>query len=220
MKVTTDACLFGAYVANSLPQGSNQPKRILDIGTGTGLLALMLAQVTKQSYVDAIDMNEDSQAEAQENFKSSPWKSRFSSLHSPLQDFNPSTRYDLIICNPPFFGKSQKGIGKQKNQAIHSDHLSMEELSTGIDRLLADNGDAWVMYPEWEMKAFVKWMQKTGLHPSDEVRVRNKSKAAVFRMIGRFSKVRTLLNESKVLIRKEDGTYSNNFQRLLEPYYL
>ncbi|MEP5613385.1 MAG: methyltransferase [Cyclobacteriaceae bacterium] len=220
MKVTTDGCLFGAYVANSLEQAADEPNYMLDIGTGTGLLALILAQVTNRSSIEAIDMSENAHSEAGENFNASHWKDRLFSSHQSLQKFNPSRLYDLIICNPPFFGKSQKGTTEQKNQAIHNDHLSMEELSSGIDRLLTNEGVAWIMYPEWEMKAFIKWMEKSQILPCSTVLVRNKAEAPVFRMIVKFSRSTSDEIQRELLIREGNGSYSQEFLNLVENYYL
>ncbi|MEP1096165.1 MAG: methyltransferase [Cyclobacteriaceae bacterium] len=220
MKVTTDACLFGAYVANQIQKTNEEPRNILDIGCGTGLLTLMLAQITSKSGIDAIDMSESASTETQGNFEISPWNSRLSSKHSSLQHFDQSKRYDLIICNPPFFGKNQKGMVKQRNQAIHNDHLTMEELSEGIVRLLTKEGVAWIMYPEWEMKAFIKWMEKNSMSPGHVVLVRNKEKAAVFRMIVKFSYLQSAFTQRELLIRNNDGNYSHDFSELVKGYYL
>ena len=219
MKVTTDACLFGALIADSIRK-SEKPNRILDIGTGTGLLALMVAQVAQNSQIDAVDMNKHSHFEALDNFNNSPWKEQLSSSHTYIQKFFSPSTYDIIISNPPFFGKNLKSKHNLKNQAIHNDHLSMDELSENIARLLAENGVAWILYPEWEMKAFIKWMEKKDLHLSHEILVRNKAGAPVFRIIGKFSREKNAAEKGELIIRKPDGNYDEEFSRLLEDYYL
>lgn len=220
MKVTTDACLFGAGVAAYIEKRQVEPAQLLDIGTGTGLLALMLAQATTSTEITAIEMNELSVSEAAGNFSTSPWKERLRVNRTSLQDFDSDAKYDLIICNPPFFGKNQKGRIRNKNQAVHNDHLSMEDLTHGIHRLLANDGEVWVLYPEWEMKAFIKWMEKSELFVNDLILIKNKVSAPVFRMIAKFTREKHDVQESELLIRNDDGGYSQNFSQLVKEYYL
>ncbi len=220
MKVTTDACLFGAWLAGKIMDEENEPQHVLDIGTGTGLLALMIAQATTNSQIEGVDFNQDAHLESEENFSASPWKKRLVSIHSSIQEFSTKKSYDLIVCNPPFFGKNLKGKHSKKNQAIHADHLTMEELSESVNRLLSDKGTAWILYPEWEMKAFSKWMEKSELHLNEQILVRNKAEAPVFRMMAGFSRENIPPSNDELLIRQEDGKYSDDFSSLLEEYYL
>ncbi|MEM9340902.1 MAG: methyltransferase, partial [Bacteroidota bacterium] len=147
MKVTTDSCLFGAWIANHIKKHHPEPSKVLDIGTGTGLLALMMGQVTQNTRIDAIEMNEESFCEAKENFENSKWSDRLAAYHTSIQNFQPQEKYDLIICNPPFFKDNLKGAKRNKNQAIHNDSLSIDDLSKGINELLTRDGSAYVMYP-------------------------------------------------------------------------
>lgn len=220
MKVTTDACLFGALIADHIRRSENKPNRVLDIGTGTGLLALMTAQVTEDTQIDGVDMNKHAHFEALNNFNGSSWKKRLTSTHTYIQKFRSSSIYDLIVCNPPFFGKNLKGKHSHKNQAMHNDHLSMEELSESIHRLLSEDGIAWILYPEWEMKAFTKWIEKKGLFPISEVSIKNKENTPTFRMARKFSRITGEVEKIEVIIRKKDGSYSEEFSYLLKDYYL
>jgi len=121
MKVGTDGVLLGAW-ASAPGAGS----RVLDIGTGTGLIALMMAQRTKDAAVDALEIDPSSASQAKENFQNSPWKKRLRCFPSSFQDFSSQCRkqYDLIVCNPPFFSGSKKTASKSKNLARHDDSLS------------------------------------------------------------------------------------------------
>lgn len=220
MKVTTDACLFGAWIAQQINERENEPSHILDIGTGTGLLTLMLGQVTKQSRLDAVEMNLEAFQEASQNFKDSKWSDRLHCFHSPVQEFKTDHKYDLIICNPPFFGKNQKGDQSKKNLALHSDALSMEELSNAIAHHITNTGMAYVLYPEWEMKAFVKWMEKQGLSVNHSMSIRNKEGSAVFRQMCQFSRNNSSFQETELFIRDSDGHYSDEFNQILKYYYL
>lgn len=220
MKVTTDGCLFGAWVANQLLKNENEPSRILDIGSGTGLLSLMLGQVTHQTQIDAVEVNDDAFEEASRNFSNSDWSDRLQCFHSSIQKFLPDHKYDIIICNPPFFGKNQKGRQSGKNLAVHNDSLSMEELSIAISRHISDTGMAYVLYPEWEMKAFVKWMEKQGLSVKSRMTVRNKEGSSVFREVCSFDRKTSNIQESEIYIRDSNGGYTNTFNQLLKYYYL
>ena len=125
MKVGTDGVLLGAWA--TVP-GSGC--RALDVGTGTGLIALMIAQRTRDVDMDAIEIDPASARQAAENFHNSPWKNRVHCLESSFQDYasRSSNRYDLIICNPPFFSDSLKTSSREKNLARHDDSLSLEDL--------------------------------------------------------------------------------------------
>ncbi len=113
MKVTTEGCLFGALV-----EGAN-PKRILDIGAGTGLLSLMLAQKYPSAKIHAVELDQKAHIQAQANFAKSPWAENLQIHVGRIQDFHPREKFDLIVCNPPFFKNSLHSNDKSKNLAIH-----------------------------------------------------------------------------------------------------
>lgn len=214
MKVTTDGCLFGAYF---IPYDSG---RILDIGTGTGLLSLMIAQRTK-SPIDAIEINQDAFKQAKINFASSPWAEQISIFHTSLQEFQPDQAYDQIICNPPFFSNSFQGQSKNKNQAVHANTLSMEELAAHACRLMKEDGELWLMYPEAEMNRFRSIAEEWGLIPHSHFIIRNKEGGPVFREIIEFCKQqRNLKLLTDVYIKESDGTYSEQFIKTLKDFYL
>ncbi|MDX2429410.1 MAG: methyltransferase [Bacteroides sp.] len=125
MKVGTDGVLLGAWT--SIPKSGS---RVLDIGTGTGLIALMLAQRAKDAEVDALEIDPSAAGQAEDNFRSSPWKDRINCFHTSFQDYSSQCdlQYDLIICNPPFFSASVKTPSKEKNLARHDDSLSLGDL--------------------------------------------------------------------------------------------
>lgn len=214
MKVTTDGCFFGALI---------QPLKIgaiLDIGAGTGLLSLMLAQRTK-AQIQAIELNEKAYLQASQNFKNSPWSENLSCLNIAVQDYHPSFQYDQIICNPPFFDGSPKGNSEGKNQAVHSITLSQEELITAIKELLKSEGRLWVMYPEYEMDQFCIKAKEEGFFAKQEIILRNKPESPVFRKIIEFKKSDHMEFEQKeYCIRNSNGKYSPEFIDLLKPYYL
>ncbi|RLD58276.1 MAG: tRNA (adenosine(37)-N6)-methyltransferase TrmM [Bacteroidetes bacterium] len=133
MKVGTDGVLLGAWASVPGPQS-----RVLDVGCGTGLIALMLAQRTEYVMVDALEIDPSSARQALENFQNSPWKERVHCIQSSFQDYSSQckSRYDLIICNPPFFSDSSKTPSKELNLARHDDSLSLEDLFRGSVSLM------------------------------------------------------------------------------------
>ncbi|KOF01755.1 hypothetical protein OB69_15520 [Roseivirga seohaensis subsp. aquiponti] len=218
MKVTTEGCLFGAL---RLTPSTFNPKRILDIGTGTGLLALIKAQQT-DAFIDAVEIDETAFKQAKVNFESSPWSNRLSAFHTDLLEFEPNHLYDYIVCNPPFFQDNQLGSNRQKNQAIHNSSLTFEDLATSISRLLnSEKGIASVIYPEYEMSLFSQKMQERGFHVVADIRVLNQRSKPVFRKVKSFSLIKPELEITETLIIKEEnGAYTDQFTHLLKDYYL
>lgn len=218
MKVTTDACLFGAWVASEI-KTIEEPKHILDIGTGTGLLSLMLAQVTNKSLIESVEINDHAFEEAHLNFKQSNWNDRLKVHHTAIQDYKAKYQYDLIIANPPFFTQSQKGFLANKNQALHATNISMEELLVAAQSLIADNGCFYLLYPEKEMKQFID-LAKERFYLKKLVTVRNKTDGAVFRYLAAFQLQKEETVKEEIIIKRPDGKYTDPFWKLLKMYYL
>ena len=155
MKVGTDGILLGAWT--SLPEELNQPLRLLDIGTGTGLLALMLAQRlsklgAKQFRIDAVEIDGQAYAQALENIQRSPWHDYIKVHHDSIQEFvqkleKSCPAYDLVISNPPFFENASKSIQKARSLARHSDHLSQDDLLQIASQVLKPKAHLAVIYP-------------------------------------------------------------------------
>ena len=220
LKVTTDACAFGAWVANIIQMMDQEPKRILDIGSGTGILSLMLAQITEKSLITAVEINEEGCDEANNNFKNSPWSDRLNCHQSPIQNFGSNHPFDLIICNPPFFSDSQKGKLAAKNLALHDQQLPMDELIESIHQLLAKNGTCYMLYPEREMNAFTSQAAKSGLHTHQYVYLKNELNQPIFRVMRRFGFEREEVTATELIIRERSGKYTANFWELMQDFYL
>ncbi len=218
MKVTTEACLFGALAAQLLPENCES---ILDIGTGTGLLALMLAQSNKAS-IHALEIDNDAFQQAKENFQHSPWSERLSIEHCDLRDYQPDIQFDFIICNPPFFEKNQLGKKENKNKAIHNFSLGFEALAGGIGKLLnPEHGMVIVLYPEYEMSLFKKSMVVLGLEEHISIDIYNQADSPVFRQIRVFSKHKAdSIQNQRLVIKNKNGEYTYDFTNLLKDYYL
>ena len=145
MKVGTDGTLLGAWAA--LPPHA---KKILDIGTGSGLIAIMAAQRHPIAKITAIDIDKDCVMQATENAVASPWAERIEVIETPLQEYSPEEKFDVIISNPPYFADSMHSPDKQRTTARHTASLSFKELTDGVLRLLADDGLFAVILPTTE----------------------------------------------------------------------
>ncbi len=148
MKVCTDACLFGAWADVS------GAKRILDIGTGTGLLSLMAAQRNEEALIDAAEIDDRAFRQAGQNFKAGPFASRLAVHHTAVQEFLPGYRYDAVISNPPFFQRDLKSPDNKVNTAHHADTLDFSALSYAVERLLSPGGRFSVLLPVPESSLF------------------------------------------------------------------
>jgi len=212
MKVTTDACVFGALI---LPENTS---RVLDIGTGTGLLALMIAQ-RSDALITAIELDHSAFAQAHNNFSNSPWNDRLEAIHGDIKTFQPPHKFDLIVCNPPFFDRHMKGKSQQKNKAMHQELLSFDDLVHSVSHLLSNSGRFWLMLPPREMRKFSTIAQANGLFVNQCIHIQNQPLTPPFRMVQTFSKGKSDLKEWQLNIRL-GSDYTEEFQELLRPFYL
>lgn len=229
MKVSTDACIQGAWASKWLQL--NRPaagSKILDIGTGTGLLSLMLAQLNPENSIDAIELNRDAFLQAKQNFSSSSWANKLMAHHCSLNDYLVESEHDqenklcdFIICNPPFFHNHLQAQQKARNDARHSISLSKEELAHAVSVLLYEHGFFCVMYPQTEWGDWLKTSQDHNLYPLFTIEVKPKASMIPNRIIGLFSKKDNQLSKTETLvIYEEDKSYTGQFKALLQPYYL
>ncbi|MEO9474948.1 MAG: methyltransferase [Cyclobacteriaceae bacterium] len=215
MKVTTEGCLFGAMIAPI------KPGRFLDIGTGTGLLSLMLAQKSAGSVIDAVEIDTLAAEQACTNFEASPWSERLRCLQTPIQHFLAPEKYDLIVSNPPFFKESLKGSSNPKNVAKHEQSLDQADLIAGIDRLLAEEGRFWVLYPPLEAERFADLARDLGYKKITCIHVYDKPGSKMIRVVLQFTKESDgECNPQDFYIKTDSEGYSMGFASLLAPYYL
>lgn len=220
MKVCTDACLFGAIVAayNRMPALHH----ILDIGTGTGLLALMTAQKYQQSVIDAVETDEAAATQAASNFQSSPWQNRLRIHHSAIQQFSHSAiqQYQLIISNPPFYENSLRSDDNKRNLALHSDELSFEELIDAARKLIADDGVFAVLLPYARGDEFIELASQQDFFLHNRIDVKQTVNHNFFRTILFFNRIKSDSLYQMISIKNEDDEYTEDFKMLLAPYYL
>ena len=214
MKVCTDSCIFGACVK---PLGS---KNILDIGTGTGLLSLMIAQ-RSEALIDAVEIDEAAAIQAKENVKNSPWPDKINVFHTSIQDFAKAStkKYDLIISNPPFYNNSLKSENEKVNAAYHSTLLSMEELLEAVKHFLLPNGRFVVLLPPYEAELLREEAIDYQLYTSVIVKIKDNEQAKVLREITVFSYELDIPTVTEFII-KRDEKYTEEFVELLKDYYL
>lgn len=219
MKVCTDACLFGAWVAAKL-HSCNRDRYMLDIGTGTGLLSLMLAQQVPGT-IRAIDIDKDAVEQANDNFNKGPWRSRMYAEHISLRGFRPAEKFDLIISNPPFYANNLLSPDENRNAAMHDATLTLPVLFDSINELITDDGHVAILLPYHRFEEARHLATLTGFHLLDAVMIRQTQSHTFFRVImfmGRKSGGAVM--EHDVSIHQQDRAYTNEFVQLLRPYYL
>lgn len=219
MKVGTDSVLLGALLQ------AQHPQSILDIGTGTGLLALMMAQRFHLANIDAVEIDELAFAEATQNARQSNWKDRVTVFHQSLQAFaNQSTtyQYDLIVSNPPYYEvENHFGIEEQsRSHARHTATLSFDELLENIYRLLTTQGKCWMVLPKIEGELVVEKAKLAGLFLVHQIEVFPNAKKSYNRMIFCLSKKQEETKKESFYIKDGDGNYSQQYKEATMPFLL
>lgn len=217
MKVGTDAVLLGAWA------NTKDTKKILDIGTGTGIIALMLAQKS-DAIIDAIDIDINACRQAQENISNSKWNDRICIHYSSLQDFVEENNepYDLIISNPPYFIDSSKSSIAKRTTARHADLLTYEQLLNGVLKLLSPEGKFYIILPVKEGEIFRDMAEKKKLFLCKLTRVRTREdKATEKRLLMCFGLERKSFSEDSLTIElNERHKYTEEYKELTRDYYL
>jgi tRNA1Val (adenine37-N6)-methyltransferase len=215
MKVTTDACIQGAWTP--VLAGT---KDVLDIGCGTGLLSLMLAQKKPDLLLTGLEIDITAANQAKENIAGSLWNDRIEIIAGDARAARFSTVYDLIITNPPFYQNSLLSENESKNFARHNNTLSNEDLLLLATRSLKNTGYLSIMLPLPEYKIFETFMQENGWKPFRKLMIRHKENAEVKRIVALFSRVVLPLTEDAIVIYNEDTHYNAEFIELMSPFYL
>jgi len=212
MKIGTDAILLGAFAY------IDQADKILEIGTGSGIIALMLAQ-RSSAYISAIDIHEPSVFQARENFESSPWSNRLRAIHSSLQKFNPECTYDQIISNPPYFSNSLKSASENKNLARHNDTLSPDELAWHVKRLLTEKGCFSCILPYDQKSGYCRAFNAVSLYPQKIINIHPKPSRDINRVILQFSKQEITPRTTSFTLRDSDNNYSAEYRILTKDFH-
>ena len=215
MKVCTDSCIFGAWSVKHL----NGVQKILDVGTGTGLLSLMLAQKS-ESRIDSIELDHDSAAQAMENITASPWSARIRLLEGNVLHYPLPTDYDFIISNPPFFESDLRSPVEKKNKAKHNETLTLDELIVVISKHLKITGTFSILLPYHRNDYFENLAMTNGFFLREKLTVRQTATHQPFRSICLFGFQKPETMDSKELvIKNENGKYTREFVELMSDYY-
>lgn len=217
MKVCTDACLFGGWVADYLQNKSAH--NILDIGAGTGLLSLMLAQKTNAA-IDAVEIDKEAYEQAAENVQQSSHEKSIKIFHTSIDDFQPEYKYNFIISNPPFFEADLKSAQQNKNAAKHDTALTLDVLCQKVKQLLTDDGCFAVLLPYHRTNYFITESVKNNLHCIEMVLIKQTPRHDYFRSMLLLSFNKTAMTEKEITIKGADEKYSEAFIALLKDYYL
>jgi len=215
MKVGTDGVLLGAWAS------ANKNKRILDIGTGTGLIALMAAQRFPQATIEAVEVDVTAANEAKSNFELSPWRERLILHHCRIQDFSSEDYFNLIISNPPFFENSKRSGEETKDLARHTDQLAFTELIFAANNLLKEGGTFSVIIPAMHSEKFIRLSQAQGLYCNKICWVKPTATKEPKRAMMNFNKFKSSREEEELIIEVQGRhDYSEEYVQLTEDFYL
>ena len=214
MKVGTDGVLLGAWVNLS------NSHRILDIGTGTGLIALMMAQRCNDSNITAIDIDTEAVSQANENIQASPWKDRVIAIQQDIRSFHRNKSFDTIISNPPYFINSLKSSDTQRNTARHTDTLSAEDLIRKTADLLTEDGYFSIILPTEQIEELIQISERVGLYPSRRTHVITRPGLMPKRTLMEFCKRETSFPTNQLVIELDRHVYSEEYIALTRDFYL
>lgn len=220
MKVGTDGVLLGAWTPII-----NNPYNILDIGAGTGLISLMLAQRSFAEEIDAIEIEENAYEECVENFENSPWADRLFCYHAGLDEFveeiqEMEEQYDLIVSNPPFYTDDYKSENEQRDLARFADALPFEELVEAAYLLLSENGIFSVIIPYVEEENFIALAKQSLLFPLKITRVKGTPTTEIKRSLLAFTRIEQTPIIDELVIETARHQYTPEYIALTKDFYL
>jgi len=215
MKVGTDGVLLGAWASVA------DARRILDVGTGTGLIALMLAQ-RSDALIDAVEIDELACEEAKFNFEQSPWSDRLAIFHSDFHLFSglSTESYDLIVSNPPFFINSLKSSNEALAVARHNDLLSFSQIILGARQLLSRTGRLCIIIPFTSSVEFRECARLSGFYLRHQTNIIPKPDRTPKRVLLEFSLEADYPVNSELTIMDEKGSFTEDYKKLTAPFYL
>ncbi|MGB6152477.1 MAG: methyltransferase [Pricia sp.] len=217
MKVGTDGVLLGAWASLD-----KNPDTILDIGAGTGLIALMLAQRSTAETIDAVEIDVSAYEQCVENFEASSWGDRLFCYHAGLDEFvgEWEDTYDLIVCNPPFYSEDVSSGNVSRDTARQIAALPFEELLNGVSLLLSENGVFATIIPFKEEDGFLVLASNFGLYPQKITRVRGNPTSKVKRSLLEFGRAQTKVDIDALTIEFERHEYTPEYIALTQDFYL
>ncbi|WP_026950504.1 tRNA1(Val) (adenine(37)-N6)-methyltransferase [Algoriphagus mannitolivorans] len=214
MKISTDAVLLGALT------DCGKAENILDIGTGTGVVALMLAQRAPKANIIAVEIDSDAAEQAKENFEESPFSSRLELFYGRFQDYSSEDQFDLIVSNPPYFSDHLKSPDPKRNKALHTDELSFADLATNTKALLKPNGQIWIILPPRQMEELRGVFKGVGLDEFERVIIRDREDSRVLREVSAFSFSGQKSKSRNLVLKNADGSYTEEYRQLISGFLL
>lgn len=217
MKVGTDGVLLGAWA-----EMKSDVFSILDIGAGTGLIALIMAQRSNAEVIDAVELNGDAYEQTVNNFELSDWGDRLFCYHASLQEFTNEIddTYDLIISNPPFYTSTYKDLPEDRAMARHSESLSYSDLLSGTAKLLSEIGSCAFIIPYTEEENFIEIAKSNKLFINRITRVKGTNEALIKRSLLQFSFVEKPILTNELVIEIERHLYTNEYKKLVQDFYI
>jgi len=220
MKIGTDGILLGAWC--SLKDNTN---KILDIGSGTGVISLMLAQRFNNTTIDSVEIENNAYEQSVENFERSVWADRLFCFHSTFQDFAKERKedgetYDLIISNPPFYTDNVKNNNRARNKARSTSFLSFVELISGVSKILSNQGEFTTIIPFKEEAKFIEISKQNNLFLNKICRVKGNNNSDIKRSLLTFSFYKKQLDENNLIIETSRHLYTDEYINLTKNFYI
>lgn len=217
MKIGTDAVLLGAWTSIN-----HQPYSILDIGAGTGILSIIMAQRSAAETIEAIEINADAYEQCVENFENTPWNDRLFCYHASLLEFidQVDDTFDLIISNPPFYSENYKSKNSQRDLARFQDAMPFEHLILAASKLLSTKGIFSVVIPYTEEAHFTHLAKKNGLYPHRICHIKGTPDSLIKRSLIEFSFQKKTIQKSRLVIETSRHIYTEDYITLTQDFYL
>ena len=218
MKVGTDSVLLGAWCPIE-----NNPFSVLDIGAGTGILSLMIAQRSNAEQIDALEIDEEAYEQCVENFENSPWGDRLFCFHAGLDEFvdEPEDEYDLIISNPPFYSEDYKTENSKRDLARFQEAMPFDDLVEAADLLLSENGIFAVIIPYKEEEKFIDLCAEVELFPVKVTRIKGTPNTEIKRSLLAFKRYELpVLEADELVIETSRHKYTEEYIDLTKDFYL
>ena len=216
MKITSDACLFGAYVAKKIDSSG----RVLDVGTGTGVLSLMIMQKNSVT-IDALEIDQNAAHQASNNFKISKWKNQLTCINLSLQEYSQScsSKYDFIICNPPFHHQKSKSLDPKKRLAWHDVTLTIVDLLTHVSLLLKQEGSFFIFIPFNTFQELIVSCETFNLFINETITLKPNEKKPPNRIICQIQHFKAKDQKKTILNHVQDNQLSEAAKSLVSGYY-